>query len=163
MADNTKTKLKDLRRQKRAIEKEIKLHTGKTRMDAYMAEWQALSNLKQKFIKELRNHPTFGNMSWKRFADTKDYFIYALNKGQYTHKSVNKTDPWITDALKAGKTEAELIENATRMRKAQWQRNETARNRKRKANKEANKDKTNPIAEQLNKTQRSAMRDRGVG
>lgn len=161
--ESTQERLKHLRAEKRKIEKEIKQHTSASRMDTYMAEWKTISDLKQKFIKELKAHPQLGRMSWNRFASSDDFFLYALHKGLYTHKSVNRDDPWIADAIKDGKTEAELIANATRMREARWTRDERARNKKRKARAKAF-DKSNPLGvEDAAASHRSTMRNRGVG
>ena len=157
---STRTRLTELRRQRREIDKEIKQHTSKSRMAIYMDNWKTVSNLKNDFIKQLKAHPDIGKMSWQRFVASDDYFIYALHTGTlYTHKSVDRNDAWIGDAITKGHTEAELIENATRMRQARWMRDERKRSKKRKASRKGTISKTKTDK----KSPSSSLRDRGVG
>ena len=95
-----------------------------------MAEWKMISDLKQKFKKELKTHPNLKRMSWKRFIETDDYFVYALNVGQYTHRCVDGESDWVKRELGKGKTLEELEANATRMRIARWEREERAKRKK---------------------------------
>ena len=66
-------------------------------------------------------------MSWQRFCSVDDYFLYALNVGQYTHRCVDGSSEWVNKQLKNGKTLDELAENATRMRIGRWDREERAK------------------------------------
>lgn len=117
-----KKRIRSLRQQMRDAEREIKQLQSTTKRDEDMAEWKMISDLKQKFEKELKSHPKLGRMSWKRFNKHEDYFIYAWNKGQFTHYAVDDTAGWIQKALKAGITLETLEENATRMRYGRWDR-----------------------------------------
>lgn len=127
-----KKRIATLRQQMRDTAKEIKRIESTTRRDADIAEWKAISDLKQKFIKELKSHPQFKRMSWKRFNDTPDYFVYAKHSGLYTHYSVDDSAEWVKEAVKGGTSLVELEANAKRMREARWNR---ARKAKRKAQK----------------------------
>lgn len=124
-----KKRIAILRQQTRDIAKEIKQLESITRRDKEMAEWKVISDLKQKFIEELKSHPVLKRMSWNRFIETPDYFIYARNDGLYTHYAVDDKATWVVQAVKDGTLLVELEANAKRMREARWNR---ARRAKRK-------------------------------
>jgi hypothetical protein len=141
-----KKRIRVLRQQMRDAEKEIKQLQSITQRDDDMAEWKMISDLKQKFENELKSHPKLGRMSWKRFNEQSDYFIYALNKGQYTHYAVDDTAPWVQLALKRGVKLSTLEENAQRMRHARWERQQRAdRAAKKKKQDDVNKKNTAEI------------------
>lgn len=127
-----KKRIATLRQQMRDTAKEIKQLESTSRRDASMAEWKTISDLKQKFIIELKSHPQLKRMSWKRFNETPDYFVYAKNSGAYTHYAVDDTAEWVKAEVKAGTSLVELEANAKRMREARWSR---ARKAKTKAQK----------------------------
>jgi len=121
-----KKRIAVLRQQMRDADKEIRqLQTLSQRADD-MAEWKLISDLKQKFKEELSKHKVLGRMSWKRFNEQSDYFIYALNKGQYTHYAVDDKAPWVQAAVNRGTKLSTLEENAQRMRHARWERKKKA-------------------------------------
>ena len=62
-----KKRIAVLRQSIRDASKEIKQLESTTRREADMAEWKMISDLKQKFIKELKGHSKLKRMSWKRF------------------------------------------------------------------------------------------------
>jgi len=120
--ENNKHRIAQLRQQQRDLEKSIKQLESTTRRDKDMADWKRISDLKQTFIKQLKAHPQLKRMSWKRFISTDDYFIYALNVGQYTHYAVDDKAEWVQKQVAGGKDLVELEANAKRMREARWNR-----------------------------------------
>jgi len=122
LESDEKKRISVLRQQMRDTAKEIKQLQSVTQRDDDMARWKMISDLKQKFVKELKSHPDLKRMSWNNFANYGDYFIYALSKGQYTHYAIDDTAEWIQKARKQGKTLLELEDNAKRMRHARWDR-----------------------------------------
>jgi hypothetical protein len=135
-----KKRIAVLRQQMRDTAKEIKQLQSITQRDEDMARWKMISDLKQKFVKELKSHPDLKRMSWNNFANYGDYFIYALSKGQYTHYAIDDTAEWIQKARKQGKTLLELEDNAKRMRHARYDRARRAeRAAKKKKQDEINK------------------------
>jgi hypothetical protein len=133
LVNENKARIGKLRQQMRDAEKEIERLESTRQRDADMATWKEISDIKQKFKKELANNTKFKRMSWKKFSETDDYFIYALNKGAYTHRCVDGTSDWVKVAVKNGTTLEQLETNATRMRVARWEREERAKRKKRKA------------------------------
>jgi hypothetical protein len=132
-----KKRIAVLRQQMRDADKEIRQLQTLSQREDDMAEWKLISDLKQKFKSELSKHKVLGRMSWKRFNEQSDYFIYALNKGQYTHYAVDDTAPWVQAAVKQGTNLSTLEENAKRMRHARWERQQRAE----RATKKKEKDK----------------------
>ena len=61
MADAKKKRLQELRKQKREIEKEIKATQNTSKMERDFADNKSLTELKEKFEKELREHPAGKN------------------------------------------------------------------------------------------------------
>ena len=57
MAETKATRLADLRRQKRDIEKAIRAEQGTARMEKDFAQQKSLTELKEKLEKQLQSHP----------------------------------------------------------------------------------------------------------
>jgi hypothetical protein len=149
--DAIEVRLKELREQKRAIEKEINQHTSATRMDDYMADWKKTSDLKQKFMKDLLADPDI-NMSWKRFAASPDFIQYALPTAFGYKKSILGDDEWVAAAERGGTSRSELQDHAEKWRERQWVRMERVRaSSKKERNKQkketAKKDRAAAVAE----------------
>jgi hypothetical protein len=119
-----KKRIAVLRQQMRDADKEIRQLQSINKRDEDMAEWKMISDLKEKFIKELKSNKILGRMSWKRFNNVPTYYNYALTNKNFTHQSVDDKADWIGKALKAGKTLEELQANADRMRMKRWERQE---------------------------------------
>ena len=117
-----KKRIAILQQQIRDTAKEIKQLKSTSRRDADMADWKTISDLKQKFIGELKSHSSLKRMSWKRFIETPDYFVYARNSGAYTHYAIDDSAEWVKNAVKEGTSLIELEANAKRMREARWNR-----------------------------------------
>ena len=122
-----KKRIASLRQEMRDAEKEIKQLQSIAKRDDELAEWKMISDLKQKFEKELKDNKLLGNISWKRFNNVPTYYKYALTNKNFTHQSVDDKADWIGKALKAGKTLEELQANAERMRIKSWDRKDRER------------------------------------
>ena len=137
--ENTK-RVNELRKQQREIGKEINALTSTTKMREHLGRWKTLSDMKQKMKAELAAHPDGKKLSWKRFSQIDDYYVYALWTQNFTYKALTKDVEWVQRELKKGTSESELIENANKMRERSWQRAEASKRRKRKS--AASKEKT---------------------
>ena len=87
MADAKKTQLSELRRQKREIEKAIKATQNTSKMERDLANQKSLTELKEKFEGELRNHPAGKNKTLKWLLNQPDYYAYARWTQNYSYKS----------------------------------------------------------------------------
>lgn len=120
--EQNKKRISQLRTQIREQEKEIKKLESVSQRDAYLAEWKAVGELKQKFKNELKSHKQLKRMSWKRFLEKDDYFEYAEHRGAYSVYAMEETQEWVQTCLSEGKTLAELADNAKRIRQGRYDR-----------------------------------------
>ena len=137
-----KKRIRVLRQQMRDAEREIKQLQSITQRADDMAEWKLISDLKQKFKKELTKHKEVGRMSWKRFSTHPDFYIYALTRANVSYTAVDDTTPWVQAAIKRGVKLSTLEENAQNMRHARWERQQRA-DRAAKKKKQDDVDKKN--------------------
>ena len=125
----TQERLKDLRKQSREINKQIKATQSTAKMDKALADRKSLQELKDKLEQQVQSHPLCSNKSLKWLMKQPDYYTYALWTQSYTYKANSKDAGWVQEELNKGTKESTLIDNANKMRIKAWQRQETARRR----------------------------------
>ena len=89
-------------------------------MEKDFANNKSLTELKEKFKKELQSHPAGKNKTLKWLLKNADHYTYARWTQNYSYKSNSLETPWVQKALAEGVTETELIANADKMRENTW-------------------------------------------
>ena len=140
MADARQKRLSELRKQKRDIEKEIKATQNTSKMEKDFANQKSLTELKEKFEKELRNHPAGKNKTLKWLLNQPDYYHYARWTQNYSYKGNSLELDWVKKAMADGVSEQELIASANKMRENAWMRAERAKRKKRKSKGDSSND-----------------------
>ena len=134
-------RLKDLKQKVKDLQKEINAITGSKRMESDFKKWESLSDLKQKFIKELREHEYGKSISLKKFMALPDYYLFAHTKqtkrsdgktARIKLKAIDDNTEWVVEAKKNGVSDAKLVANADEMRKDEWIKANKKRRKKKK-------------------------------
>lgn len=118
------TRITELRKQKREINKEIKSIKNESKMEEALVKWKAMDKIKKEFSSKLTEH----KITLKKLTALPDYYTFVEING--TRKALVKTEEWIKKALAKGANEAEMIKKADTMKEKYVRKQLTPKKRK---------------------------------